>query len=142
MNYTLYYERIGRYQIKNFTPRDMKLESPGKGFSSRVMDKILAEDLALEKIKSERILGKGFWIILILFVALLAVILIVQNSASTSSGELNNLFNGLDKATSGYESIFAKMGNLPLSIAGILIASSILLFIERFINSNMKVFSK
>jgi len=121
--------------------QEMKLESPGKNFTSNVMDKILDEDLALERIKSERILGKGFWIILILFVALLAAILMMQNSTVASGGELNNFFNGLESATSGYNSFFSKIGNLPLSIAGILIASSILLFIDRFISSNAKVFS-
>ena len=121
--------------------QEMKLESPGEDFTANVMDNILQEDLTLESIKSERILGKGFWIILILFVALLAAILMMQNSTGTSGGELNNLFKGLDNATSGYESFFAKMGNLPLSIAGILIASSILLFIDRFISRNVEVFS-
>ena len=121
--------------------QEMKLESPGKDFTSNVMEKILDEDLALERIKSERILGKGFWIILILFVALLVAILVMQNSTVASGGELNNFFNGLESATSGYNSFFSKIGNLPLSIAGILIASSILLFIDRFISSNAKVFS-
>lgn len=121
--------------------QELKLEKPGKDFTSNVMDKILAEDLALERIKSERILGKGFWIILILFVALLASILVLQNSTISSGGELNNLFKGLENATSGYNSFFSKIGNIPLSIAGILIASSILLFIDRFISSNAKVFS-
>lgn len=120
--------------------REMRLESPGKDFTSNVMDKILAEDIALEKIKSERILGKGFWIILILFVALLAAILVMQSSTVDSGGELNNLFKGLE-STSGYNSFFSKIGNIPLSIAGILIASSILLFIDRFISSNSKIFS-
>jgi hypothetical protein len=105
------------------------------------MDKILDEDLALERIKSERILGKGFWIILILFVALLAAILVMQNSAIDSGGELNNFFKGFENATSGYNSFFSKIGNVPLSIAGILIASSILLFIDRLISSNAKVVS-
>ncbi len=121
--------------------QELKLESPDADFSSRVMDKIMKEDLVLEKIKSERILGKGFWIILILFVALLAVILIMQNSASTSEGAINQFFNGLDEKTSGYTSFFEKLGTVPVSVAGILIASSVLLFIDRFISSNMKVFS-
>ena len=121
--------------------QEMKLESPNANFSSRVMDKIMEEDLVLEKIKSERILGKGFWIILILFVALLVVMFVMQNSASTTEGILNQFFSGLDEKTSGYTSFFEKLRTNPLSVAGILIASSVLLFIDRLISSNMKVFS-
>ncbi len=120
--------------------QEMKLESPGSKFTSKVMDKILAEDLALEKIKSERILGKGFWIILILFVALLAAMLIMQNTALTSETQLDQFFKSLSGASSGYQSVFAKLGTVPLSVAGILIASTVLLFIDRFISSNTKVF--
>ena len=43
----------------------MKLESPKANFSVRVMNKIFEEENVLNKIKSERILGKGFWIIII-----------------------------------------------------------------------------
>lgn len=121
--------------------QEMKLESPGSDFKTHVMDKILAEDIALEKIKSERILGKGFWIILILFVMLLTIILVVQNTALTSETQLDQFFKSLDNASSGYQSFFDKLGTVPLSVAGILIASSVLLFIDRFISSNVKVFS-
>ena len=120
--------------------QEMKLESPGKDFTSNVMDKIVEEDIVFEKIKSERILGKGFWIILILFVALLAAMLVMQNTALTSEGQINQFFKGIDSA-SGYQSFFEKLGSVPLSVAGILIASSVLLFIDRFISSNVKVFS-
>ena len=121
--------------------QEMKLESPGADFSSRVMDKILEEDLVLEKIKSERILGKGFWIILILFVALLAAMFLLQNTTSETGGQLNQFFSTVNNATSGYQSFFEKLGTVPLSVAGILIATSVLLFIDRFISFNMKVFS-
>ena len=120
--------------------QEMKLESPRADFASRVMDKIVEEDIVFEKIKSERILGKGFWIILILFVALLAAMLVMQNTALTSEGQINQFFKGIDSA-SGYQSFFEKLGSVPLSVAGILIASSVLLFIDRFISSNVKVFS-
>ncbi|MEZ5106142.1 MAG: hypothetical protein R2757_16705 [Draconibacterium sp.] len=122
--------------------QEMKLESPKADFSSRVMHKIFAEDIVLEKIKSERILGKGFWIITTLFVVLIASMFIFQNTGinSTSGGEINQFLNGIDN-TQGYQSFFQKIGTVPLSIAGIFIAVSVLLFIDRFITSNMKVFS-
>lgn len=122
--------------------QEMKLESPKADFSLRVMHKIFAEDIVLEKIKSERILGKGFWIITTLFVVLIASMFIFQNTGinSTSGGEINQFLNGIDN-TQGYQSFFQKIGTVPLSIAGIFIAVSVLLFIDRFITSNMKVFS-
>jgi len=120
----------------------MKLESPKADFSSQVMNKIFAEDIIFEKIKSQRILGKGFWIIITLFVVLIATIFFFQNTgiSSTSGGEINQFLNGIDNSQ-GYQSFFQKLGTVPLSIAGILIAISVLLFIDRLITSNMKVFS-
>jgi len=122
--------------------QEMKLEKPQANFSLRVMNEIFAENVALEKIKSERILGKGFWIITILFVGLLATIFITSLSGIETGGQLNNLLPEMSKGVgTEYQSILDKIGGIPLSIAGILIASSLLLFIEQFVTSNAKVFS-
>jgi ABC-type Fe3+ transport system permease subunit len=123
--------------------REMKLEKPKANFSVRVMNKIFDENPAFEKIKSERILGKGFWIISILFVALLAVIFVVSNAGLQTESQINNLLPEINNGLStGYQSFFEKLGMVPLSIAGILIASSVLLFIDRFLSSNSRVFSQ
>jgi len=120
----------------------MELDKPKPNFSVRVMNKIFEENPALEKIKSERVLGKGFWIISILFVALLAVIFVLSNSGIQAESQINNLLPELNSGLStGYQSFFEKIGMVPLSIAGILFATSILLFIDRFISSNSRVFS-
>jgi hypothetical protein len=121
---------------------ELQLEKPASNFSVRVMERILQEDSAMEKIKSERILGKGFWIITILFVVLLVVVFLVSNLGMGTETQLPLLVTKFQNGVnSGYQTFFQKMDSAPLSIAGILIASSILIFIDRFINSNIKVFS-
>ncbi len=122
--------------------QNMELESPKANFSVQVMNKIFKEENALEKIKSERILGKGFWIISILFVMLLAVIFIMNSAGIQTDGEAQKLLPEIGKGVSeNYQSFFTKVDTLPLSIAGILIAASILLFIDRLISSNSKIFA-
>ncbi len=121
--------------------QDIKLESPDVNFSARVMDSILQENEAIEKIKAERILGKGFWIIMLLFIILSVIIWIVSSSGADTGGILEKWFQETNNTSTGYNSFLEKLGSVPVSIVGILIASSILLFIDRFINANMKVFS-
>ena len=121
---------------------EMKLEAPGTDFSIRVMNKIFKENLVLEKIKSEKVLGKGFWIISILFILLFVVVFLVSNSGIPAESQISNLLpqpnNGI---ATGYQTFFDKIGAVPLSVVGILIASSTLLFIERIITLNSKIFS-
>lgn len=122
--------------------QEMQFEKPASNFSVRVMERILQEDSVMEKIKSERILGKGFWIITILFIALLIVVFLVSNFELGTETQLPPIVTQLQNGVStGYQSIFQKIGSAPLSIAGILIATSILIFIDRIISSNIKVFS-
>ncbi len=121
---------------------EMKLESPTSNFSVGVMNKIFEKDNLLEKVKSERVLGKGFWLILILFVILFAIIYYVSMSGMAIESQFSNILPGLNssKISTGYQTIFERMGAVPISIVGILLASSTLLFIDRIIIANSKVF--
>ncbi|WP_163324325.1 hypothetical protein [Draconibacterium mangrovi] len=122
--------------------QNMELEKPGSGFTVQVMNKIFAEDSALEQIKSEKILGKGFWIISILFVVLLAAIFVVSNTGMQADSQIGQLLPEAGQGLSeGYESFFSKLGTMPLSIAGITIGVSVLIFIDKIISSNSKVFA-
>ncbi|KJF45477.1 hypothetical protein [Draconibacterium sediminis] len=122
--------------------QNMELEKPGSGFTVQVMNKIFAEDSALEQIKSEKILGKGFWIISILFVVLLAAIFVVSNTGMQADSQIGQLLPEAGQGLSeGYESFFSKLGTLPLSIAGITIGVSVLIFIDKIISSNSKIFA-
>ena len=121
---------------------EMKLEAPGADFSVRVMNKIFEENLVLEKIKSEKVLGKGFWIISILFIILLVAIFMMSNSGIQAESQISNLLPEVNNdVATGYQTFFDKIGAVPLSVVGILIASSTLLFIERLITFNSKIFS-
>ncbi len=123
---------------------EMKLESPTSNFSVGVMNKIFEEDNLLEKVKSERVLGKGFWLILVLFVILFAIIYYVSTSGIAVESQFTNILPELNssRVSTGYQSIFERMGTVPISIVGILLASSTLLFIDRIIIANSKVFQK
>lgn len=113
--------------------KSVKPNSPGPNFTSRVMNRIFQENPAFEKIKNTRIFGKGFWIILLLFVAIIVAVFIFSGTSGNNGGLdkiLSNLnTNGIQR---DYENFFQKLGTVPLSIAGILLASSILLFIDHF----------
>ncbi len=123
--------------------KEIKLDSPGKDFTLNVMSRVLEEKMAVEKVKDERILGKGFWIILSLFVVLIAAMFIFSGAGIQEEGQLTKLISnvGDGSITSGYQSVFSKLGALPLSIGGILLASSLLLFIDRFLPQNTAHFS-
>jgi hypothetical protein len=115
--------------------KGIKLDSPGNEFTSNVMNRVFEEKAAMEKVKDERVLGKGFWIILFLFVILIAAMFIFSSSGIQDNGELTKLMDSAkDSAFSqGYKSVFSNLGTLPLSIGGILLGSSILVFIDRFL---------
>lgn len=122
--------------------QNMNLEKPGSQFSVKVMDKIFEEDSAMEQIKSQKILGKGFWIISLLFVVLLATIFFFNNSAMPADGQIGQLLpEAGQEIGKGYNSFLSKMGTLPLSIAGITVAISALIFIDKIISSHTKIFA-
>lgn len=120
----------------------LQLETPEPEFTLRVMNRIVAEDQAMEQIKAQKILGKGFWLIVILFVILLAAMFIMYQSGAQAPSGSETLLPKLDTEISeGMQTFFSKLGMVPLSVAGILVASSLLLFIDRFITSNTKLFA-
>lgn len=118
--------------------QSMKLEKPDPGFSAMVMNAIFKENNALEQIKAQRILGKGFWIITALFVLLVIVVYAMSSAGVQPEGKNEQLVPGME---SGIQSVINGIGAVPLSVAGILIASSVLLFVDRFISSNAKLFT-
>lgn len=124
--------------------KSIKLDSPESNFTVRVMNKIFQEESLIEKVKRERVLGKGFWIILALFVALFVAMVLVSGSGAATGGSVHKLVSEINSssATAEYQTFFQKLGTVPVSIGGILIASSLLLFIDKLIHSKMNIFSK
>lgn len=118
-----------------------KLESPGNDFSARVMNRVFEENTAMEQVRSEPLLGRGFWIILALFVGLLVTVAFLSVTGTSVEGSLD-LLKGVNTegVKTGYQSVFEKIDAVPMSIAGILLASSLLLFLEKFLSKRSNVF--
>ncbi len=123
--------------------KSMKIESPQSDFSAKVMNRIFEERSVLEQVKAQRVLGKGFWIILSLFVGLIAAMFIFSTSGNTGGGDIEKLLSDVSSTavSQEYNSIFDKITGLPLSIAAIMFATSLLLFLERFLSSRSKIYS-
>ncbi len=115
--------------------KGIKLDSPGNDFTVNVMNRVFEEKAAMEQVKDERILGKGFWIILLLFVLLFAAMFIFSGNGIQEEGQLSKMLNSVSDGSlsSGYQSVFSNLGALPISIAGILLASSVLVLIDKFL---------
>jgi hypothetical protein len=115
--------------------KEIKLESPGNDFTVNVMNRVFEEKTAMEKVKDNKILGKGFWIILLLFVILIAAMFVFSSTDIPNNGALTKLLNRANNGNLSQEvhSVFSNLGTLPLSIGGILLATSILIFIDRFL---------
>lgn len=115
--------------------KGVKLESPGSDFTLNVMNRVYEEKLVVEKVKDEKLLGKGFWIILFLFVALIAAMFISSSSGVQTDGQLSKLLDGSGNSalSQGYQSFFSNLGTMPLSIGGILLATSVLVFLDKFL---------
>ncbi|MBT3382273.1 MAG: hypothetical protein HN778_13780 [Prolixibacteraceae bacterium] len=120
---------------------EMKLETPKSDFSVQVMNKIFEENYELEKIKSARILGNGFWVFVLLFIVLFMVFYVISNIGSGAESDFAKILPEIKTSgfSNAYQSFFEKLGTGPLSIAGILLASSLLLFIEQFFSSRSKI---
>lgn len=119
--------------------KGIKLDSPGNDFTSKVMGRIYEEKVAMEKVKDDKLLGKGFWIILSLFVILIVAMFVFSSTGVQTEGQLSKLLSGANDGalSQGYQSFFSNLGSLPLSIGGILMASSILLLIDKFLPQMM-----
>ena len=117
--------------------KTIKLDSPKDNFTVRVMNKIFQEVSVLEKLKNERIFGKSFWIILAMFIMLFGAMAYFAVNGATNGENLPKLLGDINSsgAVAEYQTILQRLGTFPLSIAGILIASSFLLFFDRFLNS-------
>jgi len=125
-------------ELKNLI-KGIKLDSPGSDFTSKVMNRVFEEKPVVEIVKNEKLLGRGFWIILLLFVLLIAAMFVFPQGGVSDEGQLSKLLSNANNGalSKGYKSIFSNLSTLPLSIGGILLATSVLLFIDRFLSQIM-----
>ncbi len=115
--------------------KGIKLDSPRADFTSKVMNRVFEKKPAVEIVKKEKLLGRGFWVIISLFAMLFIAMFVFSSSGGGEQGQLTKILSSAnDTALSkGFQSFFSNLGSLPLSIGGILFASSILVFIDRFL---------
>lgn len=122
--------------------KSIKLESPGADFSARVMNRVFAEQPALEQVKQLPVLGRGFWIIIALFAVLIVLVVLVSGGSSTVSQTPALLPEVYTEAVlTGYRSFFDKLSSLPAGIAGIFIGASLLVFLEKFLSTKWHLVS-
>ena len=116
--------------------KDLKLESPGKDFTMNVLDRIHKEVPFAFQIRKEPVLGKGFWIILGSFFVIAVVLIIMSGSVSGPEGIIGNFLKSVDTGSAGntYNSLIKQIGNIPAGIIGILLGSSLLVFLESFLS--------
>lgn len=120
--------------------KSMNPDAPSAGFSDRVMNRIFEEQAALERVKQEPLLGKGFWIFLGLFAGLFALVFLLPGNGSGEAFDLLGRVN-FRPVSSEYQSLYDQLGSVPLSIAGILLASSLLLFLDKLLNAREGLFT-
>jgi hypothetical protein len=116
--------------------KGVKLEKPGDKFTLNVMDKVF-DIAAAAKFQTTKlhILGWRFWGLVSMFVALAIVLVILSQlgvQPETSNSILPSLSSG--KVGSEYHSVLDSFNKVPISIVAILLASSTLIFIERFLS--------
>lgn len=113
--------------------KKIRLDTPGVDFTTHVMNRIFREESVMEKIKRQPVLGKGFWIIITLFVLLMVTTVIISTMNVMPLTESSGIFGEFQHTgiTDRYHSFFSDFGKLPVSIAGILAALSFLIFIDR-----------
>lgn len=114
--------------------KETRLEKPGHKFALNVMNEIYA----LESTKPIQyrfpVLGRNFWILASMFAVLAIILVIVSGTGAGTGGTFNNILPvETGNVTEGYRNILDQIGNVPVSIAAILTASSMLLIIERIL---------
>lgn len=120
---------------------ELQLDSPDPSFTLQVMDRIHKEKELREVVKKDKLFGKGFWLILVLFVILMTSYFVLSTISVAGSepadGVMQDLGNTVSGGIQGFLSGFAA---IPLSVAGIMLAGSLLLFIDRLVTSNTGIF--
>lgn len=115
--------------------KGIRLESPGPGFSSKVMDIILAETREKPVFISEPILGKKFWILVTLFIGL-AVTFMLFYKAEPGTGSIQHLFSSFPSTDwyplrNFFSSAIGKTGSLSWTFIVVLLGASGLIFADK-----------
>jgi len=125
--------------------KEIRLEKPGAGFSSRVMDAVIAEAAKKSAYRTEPVLGAKFWIFVALFVAL-AIILMLLGNGEPSAGkemasELMEKFPATDLSTfkNGVTRFLVTLSGLPVTLSAIMIATSALILADKYFGARHRL---
>lgn len=121
--------------------KEIRLEKPGAGFSTMVMDAVYAVEARRFAYKTEPVLGRKFWI----FVGLFAILagLFILASGTGISGE-SEIASGLlerfpvpefTTLKGGFARFWESLSGLPATLGSIMIAASLLLLADKFFSS-------
>ena len=125
--------------------KNVRLESPGPDFSSKVMEAILAGTEKKNTLRTEPILGKKFWIFVSLFI-LLAVVMsaFFGNEPSPWSKPFQQFISGFPKVDpepvkNFMEQLSGKAGSLPWTLAAVIAGSSLLMIADKLFTDRHKI---
>jgi len=124
--------------------KEIGLEKPGAGFSTRVMDAIIAESAKKSVYRNEPVLSRNFWIFVGLFVGLAIVLILLGTSGASSSAEINQGIierfpaPDLSEVKGGITKFMETISGLPITIAAIMIGTTILILADKFLSSKEK----
>jgi hypothetical protein len=125
--------------------KQIRLETPDPAFSSKVMKVILAEKQKESAYLSEPLLGKKFWMLVILFIALILVFMLIPGEKSVpQTAILEEFFSGLPKPGWNQINVFFseishKIGSLSLTLAAVMFGASALLLADNFFTRIRKI---
>jgi hypothetical protein len=124
--------------------KGIRLESPGPEFSSKVM-KIIQDEKQKESVYiSQPMLGKNFWIMVILFVAIVLISILIPVENSSGSGILEQFFSGLpkpgwDEINRFFSGIAVKSGSLSLTLAAVMLGATALILLDNHFTRNHRI---
>lgn len=121
--------------------KEIRLEKPGTGFSSSVMNAVIAEAAKKSAYRTEPVLGKNFWLFVGLFVALAIILVLLGNNEPAASNEIaSGIFEkfpapDLGNIKNGYTRFWEMVSGLPITIGAILIATSLLILADKYFST-------
>ena len=125
--------------------KEIRLEKPGAGFSSRVMDAVIAETAKKSAYRTEPVLGTKFWIFVALFVALAIVLMLLGNNEPSAGIEIASGLiekfpaTDISAVKSGIARFLDTLSGLPVTLAAIMIATSALILADKYFGTRHRL---
>jgi hypothetical protein len=125
--------------------KEIRLEKPGSGFSSKVMEAIYAEEARRFAYKTEPVLGRNFWIFVGLFAVLAGLLILASGTGVSGDSEIaSGLIEKFpapefSAIKGGFARFWESMSGLPATLGSIMIAASLLILADKFFSAKHAV---